>query len=92
MNHLDELIAEAELGEQAKAFLEGELGQVLLGFARQEVEEARFALEDVDASDSREIMKLQMQAKFGRCFEQWLKELVIRGEEAKGAFRDESSE
>ena len=73
------LIAEAEIGDEAQKFLDTDLGKTLLGMAHQEVLAAQEALEVVDPSDTKKITALQNQAKAGRNFEEWLKELVNRG-------------
>lgn len=86
---LDELIATAELGDEAKRFLESDLGKVMLGLAQQEVELAQEDLEEVEPTDTAEIRKLQNQAKVGRWFEKWLRELLADGEAALSAFKQQ---
>lgn len=78
----DELIAEAEIGDEARKFVESDLGKTLLGMAQQEVVMAQEALETVDPSDTKKITHLQNQAQNGRNFEKWLTELVSKGEQA----------
>jgi hypothetical protein len=78
----DELIAEAEIGGAADDFLASDLGRCLLGMALQEVHSAQEALETVNPTDVAAIERLQNKAKLGRQFEQWLTELVGKGEEA----------
>lgn len=89
---LDALIADAEMGEQAKKFLASELGEVLVGIARKQVEAAQIALADVDPTDPRAIMRLQNEIKFGTCFEQWLVELVHNGENAMSIYMSQKQE
>ena len=84
----DELIAEAELGEEARSFLESDLGKCILGMAKQEVALAQEALETVSPLDSESIMELQQRAKLYRNFEQWLNELLDKGQTALEVFRD----
>lgn len=92
MTELDALIAEAELGEEAKGFLEGNLGRFLLGCAEQEVKAAQEALEEVDANNAKAISELQNKAWRARKFEEWLKELVSKGENAIAAYKQQKQE
>ena len=87
----DELIAEALIGEDAEKFVKSELGQVILGFAQQEVDSARDALEKADPAEIEAIRQLQFKARFGREFQAWLIELIERGAEARKVIKDESS-
>lgn len=86
---LDELIAQAELGDEAKKFLESDLGKVMLGLAEQEAELAREELETVNPNDVAAVTKLQNQAKVARWFSRWLKELLADGEAALSAFKQQ---
>lgn len=85
----DELIADAELGDEAKRFLESDLGRCLVGMAQQEVMAAQEALETVDPNQAEEIRALQNKAKLGRQFDEWLHELVDQGNAALEAFRQQ---
>ena len=87
MNELDELSAEAEIGDAAKVFMESELGRTILGIAEQEAETARLGLETVDPENKKEITKLQNQAALGRMFKQWLVELFDKGNVALEIYR-----
>ena len=64
----DELIAAAELGEQARKFLESDLGRMLVGLADQEADLAQEALAVVSPTDTGKITELQNQVKVGRWF------------------------
>lgn len=86
MSGIDELVASAELGEQAKLFLESELGKVLIGLAHNEIELAREAMDDVDPADTKAITELQNKIKVGKWFTQWLLELVQDGEQSISVF------
>ena len=77
-----ELIAEAEIGEEAKKFLESDLGKTILGMAEQETRLAQEGLREVNPLDTAKIMELQNQAKFGLKFNDWLTELVSKGNDA----------
>jgi hypothetical protein len=89
---LDELIAEAEMGREASAFLEGNLGQFLIGCAAQEVMAAQEALEKVDPEDMKAVRALQNKAWLGRKFREWLEELVSKGKNAEDAFKQQQNE
>ena len=90
MSEQDVLIAEAEIGDEARKFLESELGKTLLGMASQEVLLAQEALEIVDPSDTKKITALQNQAKVARNFEQWLAELIDKGNNALNVWRQQN--
>ena len=83
----EELIAEAEMGEEARKFLAGDLGKCLVGLAHQEVELAQEALETVSPTDTEAIRDLQFKARFGRQFEGWLRSLVADGDNAIQVFK-----
>jgi hypothetical protein len=87
----DELVAAAELGDEAKRFLESDLGRCILGMAEQEVQLAQAALAEVDPTDTEGIRKLQNHAKLYRQFNDWLKELLDKGEAALQAFIQQRS-
>ena len=85
-----ELIAAAELGEQGRAFLDSDLGRVMLGMARQEVEQAQEDLLKVDPEDVKTVRAIQNRAAFGQHFQQWLIELISDGESAIIALQQQS--
>lgn len=82
----EELIAAAEIGQEAKLFMESDLGKVILGIAEQEIALAQEALEEISPTDAEGIRQLQSQAKMGRNFVQWLQELFNKGENALDVF------
>lgn len=88
----DELIAQALIGDEAKKFIESDLGRCVLGMAMQEIEAAQLALEDVNPTDVPAIERLQNKAKLGRQFEQWLKELISNGENALAMWRQQQEQ
>jgi len=90
MSEADELIAEAEIGDEAREFIASDLGKTLLGMAEQEVKLAQEALETVEPSDEKKITALQNQAKVARNFEQWLVELISKGENALVTWRQQN--
>ena len=88
---LDELIAEAEVGEAAQALLDSDLGKVLIGMAKQEVALAQEQLATVTPTDVDKIRELQTQAWRGSTFEQWLIELVNKGENALQIYKQQKA-
>lgn len=92
METIDELIASAEIGDQARKFLESDLGKCVLGMARQQIEEAWLDLENVDPTQTEKIRALQNKAQLGRQFEQWLKELLQEGENAMNIYQSRKDE
>ena len=91
MNKLDELIAEAELGEESRNFLNGNLGKCILGIAEQQVRQAQIALGEVDPDDKKTIVSLQNEIKLGERFPSWLVELLKNGENAMSIYKQEIS-
>ena len=90
MTQLDELIAHGELGEEARNFIESELGKTVLGMAQQEIDAALQSLALVDPTNTEQIRKLQNQAALGRMFAAWLGELINKGANALEVFKHES--
>lgn len=89
MKDLEQLIAQAELGEEAKKFLDGDLGKKLIDLAD---DERRVALEDlanVNPKDEAKIIELQLNARFGEKFGAWLVSLVREGENAITVYRQQ---
>ena len=84
---LDQLIASAQLGEEAKKFLDSELGKVLVGLAAQEVQLARELFDDTDLDDKKRLTELKDKIRVGKWFTGWLIDLVQDGEEAVNAFK-----
>ena len=69
-----------------------ELGRKMLDLANQQVETALLDLADVDASDTKAVMALQMKARFGREFAQWLLNMAHEGEQAMQVFQQQRQE
>ena len=88
---LDGLIAEAEMGEEARNFLKGNLGRCLIGIAEQEVRAAEQALGKVDPTDTKAIIALQHKVALYAGFQDWLTELVHNGEAAMSAYKQQRS-
>lgn len=88
----EELEAEALLGDEAKRFLEGDLGKVLKGIAEQEVKKAILEFEEADLTDEKKVRDLQNRIWRASRFTGWLEELVERGEEALRALQQQKQE
>ena len=91
-SELDVLLAEAELGEEAKRFLESDLGKAVIGMAEQNVELARIRLGEIDPDDNKLIRTLQNEIKLGERFKQYVLELFQNGEQAKAIYKQQSQE
>ena len=89
MSENDELIAEAELGNQAAIFLESELGRCLVGMAQQEADRALMDLRVVDPENVKAVRDLQSKIWRAESFGSWLTELVSRGNAAMTIFKDQ---
>lgn len=83
------LVAAAELGEEARKFLESDLGKCLLGMALQEADLAKDALSKVDPSDFKKITELQNTVRLYQSFKDWLGELVDEGNSALEIFKQQ---
>jgi len=88
---LNALIAEAEIGDDARKFFESDLGKTLLGMADQDVRMAQEGLEDVEPTDTKKITSLQNQAKNARNFRKWLEELIDKGNAALEIWRQRNN-
>ena len=91
-SELDLLIAEAEIGEEAKRFLDSDLGKAVMGIAAQNVEAARISLGEVNPDDKKLILTLQNEIKLGNRFRQYVVELFQSGEAAKNIYRQQTQE
>ncbi len=87
-----ELIAEAMLGNEAVEFLKSELWKYMAGVAEQEVQVALQALSTVDPIDTEAVRKLQNKVKMYSDFEEWLAELVSKGNDAIEAYKQTRDE
>ena len=88
----NDLIDAAELGEEAKKFLESDLGKSLLARAQQETLSALEALGECDATDTKAIVNLQNRAALGRQFPEWIREIIHIGDEALHVWKQQNSE
>lgn len=88
----DDLIAEAEIGDEARKFVESELGKAMLDRADQQLRAAQEALETVDPTKTEEIRTLQNKAQIARNFGEWLSELIDRGDNALTVWKESNAE
>lgn len=77
-----DLIREAELGDEARKFVESDLGRAMLDLADKQLRAAQELLETVDPASPEKVRDLQNKAQIARNFGEWLTELVDRGENA----------
>lgn len=89
---LDALKAEAILGDDAKTFIESDVGRFLIGAAKQEIDALHEKLEKVYPADYLAIDEMQEKIRKYRQFEIWLGELITKGAEALEAYREQTRE
>src|SRR5262245_41011429 len=92
MSRIAELQAEALLGDDARRFLESELGQAVLGLADKEKGAALVALCDVDPTDSKKIMEYQNIIARANSFAGWIADLIEQGREAETHLIEENTD
>lgn len=84
-----QLIAAAELGDQGRLFLKGDLGRCLIGLSEQDAQTALEELARVDAEDPKAIRKLQNDYYRAVTFKEYLVSLVAEGDNAISVFRQQ---
>lgn len=89
MTREDELQAEMVIGDDARRFLESELGRTILGMADQEKTGALIGLATVDPADTVKIRELQNVIWRADAFAGWIAELIQRGAEAENILLSE---
>lgn len=82
MNQEEELQAEMIIGDDARRFLDSELGRTILGMAEQEKVNALGGLVTVDPADIEKVRELQNIIKRVDSLAGWLAELIQRGNDA----------
>lgn len=80
--YAQQLTAEVEIGEEAKRFLESDLGRCITGIVEQRIADAHAQLEEINPEDTSGVLRLQESIKLSRDFTQWLNQLVADGEQA----------
>jgi hypothetical protein len=79
----DHLLAMAYMGEEAKRFCQSEIGEYLLGRAKQEELDAVEALVNVSTFRRNRIRDLQNKIWRARSVQGWLAELITDGHMAR---------
>jgi len=80
------LIAEGRMGIEVERFLKSEVGRLLHGRAKQEIEEAKAELMGCDPNTfwgRRKIKKLQNRALIAQWFMSWCVEAIMDGRNAE---------
>ena len=76
---IQELVAEYSLGDEARIFIESELGQYLAGCADAEIESYRNKLETVEATDDKAIRQMQTEIASRKHAFRWLVDCINAG-------------
>lgn len=82
------LVAEVDLGQQAREFLASDLGRHLVGCLHQEVLLAQEGLEQTAAWRRRRIQELQNRVWRAKFMLSWLRDLILSGKAADGALKE----
>lgn len=88
----DDLIREAEIGDEARKFIESDLGKAMLDLADEQLKSAQESLETVDPTATEKVRDLQNKAQIARNFGEYLATLVNKGENALIIWRDRNAE
>ena len=88
----DDLVKEALIGDEARRFVESELGKAMLDLADKQLRASQEALETVDPSQTEKIRSLQNKAQIARNFGEWLVELIDMGEKALIIYKQQRDE
>lgn len=88
----EELAAESLIGDEAEKFVKSELGETILGMAKQDIAALHLELEKVYPADYLKIGEIQEKIRNHRRFEEWLVELITRGQAALEIYRHEQTE
>lgn len=78
-----EMLAEVYMGEEARRFIQSDLGQYIIGRVEIEEREALEKLASVSPWRRRRISDLQNQLWRVRSFNAWLNDLIVSGENAR---------
>ena len=82
------LVAEVDLGVQARDFVRSDLGRHLIGCLHQEVLLASEELEGVATWRRRRIQDLQNRVWRSKFMLAWLRDLILSGKSADGALQE----
>jgi len=82
------LVAEVDLGNQARDFMRSDLGRHLVGCLQQEVDVAQAELNTVWPWRRRRIQDLQNKIWRAQFMLSWLRDLILSGKSADGALHE----
>ena len=85
----DELIAEAELGEEARNFVKSQLGILILGQCKQDRQVALEKLSEVDPEDRAKVRAAQNAVRLAEMFEERLVEIITQGDQALNVWKQQ---
>lgn len=85
----EDLIAAAELGDKAEAFMQSDLGRYFVGVCDQEVAIAVDKLKAVEPDDSKTIRALQNEIWRAESAKQWFAEIIQDGQQAFEVLKNE---
>ena len=86
------LVAEVDLGNQAKDFLSSDLGRHLIGCLKQEIVDAQESLAATSPWRFFKVQELQNRIWGSKFMLSWLRELLVAGKTAQSALNDHDGE
>lgn len=84
----DEIRAQVIIGDDAEVFKASELGRVILGMAKQDLEKAIHDFDSVCIKDEAKLLELKVEIRTAKRLEQYLDELICRGREVLEANKE----
>jgi hypothetical protein len=87
-----QLLHTVQFGLDVKAFMDGAVGQYLIGRAEQERHAALEMLADAEASDVNYVRELQMIVRRAASFTEWLEEARLAGQAAEAELASQEGE
>lgn len=81
----DQQRAEILIGDDAENFVQSELGQTVLGMAKQDAEAAMLRFQEADITDTAKLMDIKVELRVAQRFDRYLAELITRGREVLDA-------
>lgn len=82
-HELQTIMAEMDMGEEARRFLSSSIGRYVLGRAQQDAEAAMAELKTVDPADAAKIAALQGKIARAEMLGQYLAELIAGADQAQ---------
>lgn len=90
---LTPLWEQATFGREVQEFIEADrIGQYLVDRARDDLDKARDALVSVDPTETKTIIKLQLDARVAMRVRSWLSEAIETGQAARVTLEQERDE